>query len=66
MRVELKIIYDTSLPPDRRFMLVGPIDDLILCYGLMGKAHDVIRDHNEGRRIVSPEKSNLPLPFGKG
>lgn len=28
----------------------GPVHDLILCYGLLGRAHDAIKDWNDKQR----------------
>lgn len=41
----------------------GPITDKVLCYGMLGVAHDAIRDYNEeqARRIIRPDAGALAL-----
>jgi hypothetical protein len=41
--------------------VTGPITDKVLCYGMLGVAHDAIRDYNEekARRIVPASTEEL-------
>lgn len=35
-----------TLYPDGRLGVDGPVENLLLCYGLLGLAKDAIREHN--------------------
>lgn len=50
---EIKLVITTT--PEGAVTVEGPIDQPILCYGLLGVAHDVIRDHCERKaRTAEP------------
>ena len=51
MRQQLLI----TLEEDGRIQVQGPIQNKLLCYGLLGVAHDVIEAYKGGPALVVPE-----------
>jgi hypothetical protein len=62
-KVELVIAMD-----DRgQVTVTGPIDQKLLCYGLLACARDAIADHHAvlAQRLVQPASGSLPPPFSQ-
>ncbi len=47
-----------TLTPDGNVQVAGPLDNPILCYGLLEYARDAIKNHNQPRVMPVPG----PLP----
>lgn len=58
--IELKIVVDEA----GRCMVTGPIDNTLLCYGLLETAKDTIRHHQQSQaaRLVQPASMLPPTP----
>lgn len=42
-----------TMDADGRIQIHGPIENRVLCYGLLGIAHDLVKDHD-------PQKIQIP------
>lgn len=49
--IELKIMFD---PQTGQLQVGGPINDKILCYGLLERAKDMVRDFDATKAASSP------------
>lgn len=58
-RIELLIALDDT----GQVQVTGPIDQTLLCYGLLEIARDVIAEHKaKAQRLVQPAIGTLPAP----
>lgn len=47
--IELKLIFD---PNTGQVQVAGPIDNKLLCYGILERAKDAIRDFNPAKQGI--------------
>ena len=63
----ISVTLTIELQPDGKVGVTGPIDNKVLCYGMLEAARDAIKDFNDKKRMPTVELPNQQAVslFGK-
>ncbi len=50
-----------SLMDDGNVHMVGPLEDKILCYGMLEIAKQIVQNHNSEKKIVLAQPAVIPV-----